>query len=263
MRDYREYLRSLLSTDTESEENSTDSQSLADQYPQFRQKPKRQYSDAFEPQEIRLPLKKARKAETRNASPTDSRVSSRSSSNDFDGQLHEQSGAGNHPTFNQGTNVYSDPNIDINIRGIEHQRNTRFRAEDHLYEINIIPRRRTAPLLLSLEMALKEALLSILFTLRNSYPHNLHHQVYITIIEKSILHGLNTGNFDLNAPPKDIVNRALTIFHSYLKSKQTMQLNDSFKIQVKVLSHNHSNLLELKNPRFRKRIFRDFSKIRN
>ncbi len=165
--------------------------------------------------------------------------------------------------YAQGITVFSDNNVDINIRSVEHQRQTRFRTEDHLYQINIIPRRRTAPLIISLENAIAEALSAILSTLQGVYARNLHHQVYITVIERNILHGLNTGNFDLNTPPREIINRVLTILHSYLKSKQTLQLNDSFKIQLKVLSHNHSNHAAANNPAFRKKFYKNYSKIRN
>ncbi len=165
--------------------------------------------------------------------------------------------------FQQGTNIYSDSNVRIQIQSIEHQRHTRFRAEDHLFQINIYPNRRSAPLLLSLETALQNALLEILHELKKTYSHEMHHQIYLTIIEQNILHGLNTGNYDLSAPPREIVNRALTILHSYLKSNQTMKLNDSFKIQIKILSQNHTRHAQKNNPRLKKRIFRDYAKIRN
>ncbi len=167
------------------------------------------------------------------------------------------------PPFQQGTNIYSDTNVAINVQAIEHQRHTRFRAEDHLFEVKIKPTRRNAPILLSLEIALKEALMAILIRLQQYYPSTMHHQVYITIIERKIKHGLNTGNYDLAAPPIHVVNRALTVLHSYLKSNQTMKLNDSFKIQIKVLSHRHTHYLESKKPNFQKKIFRDYNRIRN
>ncbi len=172
------------------------------------------------------------------------------------GQISERS-------YEKGTLVYRDMNVDVEVKAVDHKRNTRFRSDDHLYEINIHPKRRNAPLLLSLETALREALLAILMTLKGNYSTDLHHQVYVTIIEKNILHGLNTGNFDLNGPSHEIVNRALTILHSYLKSNQTMKLNDSFKIQIRVLGHRHTEHLLRHNPRFTKKMFYTYGKIRN
>ena len=170
---------------------------------------------------------------------------------------------GNRHPYERGTIVFSDRNVEITVQSVRHQRNTRFRTQDHLYQININPRRRSAPLLLSLERAIQEGLTTILMRLKQSYPANLHHQIYLTIIERNILHGLNTGNFDLNSPAPLIINRALTILHSYLKSKQTLRLNDSFKIQIKVLSHAHTRHMERTKPAFRKHIYQNYSRIRN
>ncbi len=172
----------------------------------------------------------------------------------------QMTGAGQR-SYERGTIVFTDPNVEVEVKAVEHKRYTRFRSDDHLYQVKIHPKRRNAPLLLSLENALREALLAILIKLKNNYPSHLHQQVYITIIESNILHGLNTGNFDLNGPGNEIVNRAITILHSYLKSNQTMKLNNSFKIQIRVLGHNHTVHLQQNNPRFKKKIFRDYRKF--
>ncbi len=242
---YMTYLRSVLSTENES--------STTTEHSQISQTRKRKSSTP-----TRSPPKPKQPRSTTSLSRSESEGSL-----ELENQSNpEHVGYGNLPVFQRGENIYSDTNVNIMVRAIEHQRITRFRAEDHLYQVDIIPRRRQTPLLLSLETAIKEALSSILLRLRGNYPSNLHHQVYITIIENNIVHGLNTGNFDLNAPPNNIVNRALTILHSYLKSNQTLHLTNSFKIQIKVLSHNHTNYLQGNNPHFRKKIFRDFSRIR-
>ncbi len=165
--------------------------------------------------------------------------------------------------FEEGTTIFSDNNVNIRIQSIQNQRNTRFRTDDHLYQININPRRRTFPLLLTLERAISEALTEILVKLKTMYANNLHHQIYLTIIEQNILHGLNTGNYDINTPPSVIVNRAMTILHSYLKSKQTLRLNNSFKIQIKVLSHKHSQHLVATKPKFKKHVFRNYTRVQN
>ena len=160
----------------------------------------------------------------------------------------------------KGMVAFSDKNVGITVKSVSNQRNTRFRADDHLYQINIVPHRRTAPLLLSLEKALHEALTTILMQLKTLYVENLHHQIYLTIIEQNILHGLNTGNYDINAPANIITNRAMTILHSYLKSKQTLRLNNSFKIQIKVLSHRHTQHLVTHKQKFKKHVYRKFAR---
>ncbi len=164
--------------------------------------------------------------------------------------------------FEEGTTVFTDNNVTVKVKSVQNQRNTRFRTQDHLYQINIEPRRRTAPLLLTLERAIHEALVNILLKLKTMYAQNLHHQIYLTIIERNILHGLNTGNFDINTASNVIINRVMTILHSYLKSKQTLRLNNSFKIQIKVLSHRHTQHLISTKPQFKKHVYRDFSRSR-
>ncbi len=160
--------------------------------------------------------------------------------------------------FEKGTIVFSDNNVAISVKSVANQRNTRFRVDDHLYQINIKPHRRTPPLLLSLERAIREALFAILLKLKHMYGSNLHHQIYLTIIEQSILHGLNTGNYEINSPANIIINRVMTILHSYLKSKQTLRLNNSFKIQIKVLSHRHMQHLVSTKPKFQKHLYHIF-----
>ncbi len=45
------------------------------------------------------------------------------------------------------------------------------------------------------------------------------------------------------------------MLYNYLKSKQTLKLNNSFKIQIKVLSRRHTNDLVQQNRRFRQHIY--------
>ncbi len=91
---------------------------------------------------------------------------------------------------------------------------------------------------------MKKALEAVLNSLKLVYGRDLHHQVYVTIIENKILHGLNSGNYDINTPSSIISNRVLSMLYNYLKSYQTLRINPSFKIQVKVLSVPHMTYLE-------------------
>ncbi len=140
----------------------------------------------------------------------------------------------------QGTTVYSDRSIVVKAQSVAHKRFTRFALNDHLFNLSIknVSKKRE-PLVLNLSKAIKEAIKNVLELLKLSYAQNLHHQVYITIIEQKILNGLNSGNYDLNTPSNIISNRVLSMLYNYLKSFQTLRLNPSFKIQVKVLSVPH------------------------
>ncbi len=255
MSDYLKYLRSLVpDTDSESESNTSSIVSKNN---------KRKFGDNPENGDGQHNMQKKPRIETHLFGEGQENSSTESGQDEHTENSPSPSSTRGTVPFQQGTNIFSDSNVEINVQLVEHQRHTRFRAEDHLYQVKIRPNRRTSPLLLSLETALKEALSAILERLQNNYPPEYHHQVYITIIENKIKHGLNTGNYDLAAPPSHIVNRALTILHSYLKSNQTMKLSDSFKVQIKVLSHNHTRYLEANNPRFTKKTFRDYNRIRN
>ncbi len=75
-----------------------------------------------------------------------------------------------------------------------------------------------------------------------------------TVCERNILRGLNTGNYSLNWPSTTLARQVMAVLHSYLKSHETFRLNNSFKVNAKVLSLRHASELEKRNPRFRKDI---------
>ncbi len=255
---YRKYLKSLVSEETSSDESYDPKVPVTPR--------KRTNPNATAVNEERRPkymkqITRADHDEEEDPQEGTSRGPIQRSARNFENDPQKREKVGN--LFEKGTIIFSDKNVDIKVKSIANQRNTRFRADDHLYQINILPHRRTAPLLLSLETAIREALSVILLKLKSMYAENLHHQIYLTIIEQNILHGLNTGNYDINSPANVIVNRAMTILHSYLKSQQTLRLNNSFKIQIKVLSHRHTHHLQATKPSFKKHVFRNFSRFRN
>ncbi len=151
-----------------------------------------------------------------------------------------------HP-FEEGTNVYQDSSIVVTAQSVAHKRFTRFALNDHLYNLSITPSGHgKKPLILNISQALKGALKHVLNTLQTVYGKDLHHQVYVTIIENKILHGLNSGNYDINTPSDIIANRVMSMLYNYLKSFQTLRINPSFKMQVKVLSVPHMAYMESK-----------------
>ena len=129
------------------------------------------------------------------------------------------------------------------MKQVDHKRITRFSLNDHLYNINISSRRRDLPLLSSVEKGLKISLIAAIENLKSLYNSQNHHQIYVTIIERQILRGLNSGNYDLNTPSIIIANRVLSMLYNYLTSYQTLRLNKSFKVQIKVLSTVHNEAI--------------------
>ncbi len=257
---YRNYLRSLVSQESSSDDS--DHEALPPILSQG-QKRKRNDKDNGEEEQRTKAIRQSMPKENNNENDPQEGTSRGpiQRAKDLENDPEKREKVGN--IFEKGTVVFSDPNIEITIRSIANVRNTRFRAHDHLYQINIKQQRRTSPLLLSLENAIREALSSILIKLKGLYAENLHHQIYLTIIEQNIIHGLNTGNYDINAPANVIINRAMTILHSYLKSNQTLRLNNTFKIQIKVLSHRHTHHLIRTKPSFKKHVFHNFSRFQN
>ncbi len=147
-----------------------------------------------------------------------------------------------------GVNVYQDNNVVISVKKIDHKKQTRYNLEDHLFELRIraLHADMTPPLVYSLEKGIRTALISVITTLQKIYDETQHREVYLTVCEKSILRGLNTGNYHLFMSSSDLAHQVLNILHSYLKSHENMRLSDSFKINAKILSVRHSTDLEIK-----------------
>ncbi len=260
-KNYRDYLRSLVSEETSSDD-SHDSNEMPMPKENFERKRKNAPDENAKKENGKRKRESPENISVDEDDPQEGTSGGpvRNIQQKLENDPEKRTKVGN--IFESGMVAYSDKNVEIRVKSVANQQNTRFRTDDHLYQINIEARRRSAPLLLSLETAIREALTFILLRLKKMYAQNLHHQIYLTIIEQNILHGLNTGNFDINSAPNIITNRALTILHSYLKSKQTLRLNNSFKIQIKVLSHKHTQHLSSK-PKFKKHVYRDFSRFRN
>ena len=161
-----------------------------------------------------------------------------------------------HNPYNEGTTVVETPEFIMKVKSISHTRRTRYRLSDHLYSIWVELKRRhgQAPLLIDLEEALERALIHVLDELKRVYL-NKQYQIYVTIIEKNIISGLNSGNYSLQTPSDKIARWMMGMLYNYLKSNQTLRLNNSFKIQIKVLSFSHVRNMEQNRPQFQRHIY--------
>ncbi len=156
--------------------------------------------------------------------------------------------------FLEGTNVYSDKNLDIVVKSVAHKRRNRYEVNDHLYRVTFHKKRAEKTTVISLESAIEVSLIKIIDQLKKVYRRDNQHQIYVTIIEKRIKNGLNSGNYSLNTPSRVIARWVLSILYNYLKSKQTMKLNKSFQVMIKILSVRH--MRELLKDKKRKKPFR-------
>ncbi len=156
--------------------------------------------------------------------------------------------------YKQGTKIYEDEDFSVFVKSVNHKKSNKYELSDHLYKITFHQKTQDPVLLLDIEEPLKKALIQVLSELQLNYKSENHHQVFVTIVEKSILRGLNSGNYSLNAPSKKVANWVCAILYNYLKSKQTLTLNESFNVKIKVLGTQH--IRDLMDNKKRKRPFK-------
>ena len=154
-----------------------------------------------------------------------------------------------------GKVVFQNTNIKVIVNEIAHKQFSRFNVGDHLYSINFeIKQGQKIPYVLDIEEALEKGMMQVLEHLKASYDKQEDFQIYATIIGRGIKSGINTGNYSLRTPSDKIVRWMLSMLYNYLKSNQTMKLNSSFHIKIKVLSVEHTNDLEKRKRTFRKHV---------
>ena len=61
----------------------------------------------------------------------------------------------------------------------------------------------------------------------------------ITILGDGIHRGLNTGAYDLSDPDQSILDTLYSMLVNFLKSRQDININSNFSVNVKVLSLEH------------------------
>ncbi len=188
-----------------------------------------------------------------NSVDVDTSENSDAETNDYD----NVDGAIDHPIYNRGKDIYDDSIFKVHVVAVAARKRTRYSLSDHLFDVQIIPKDSTSPpRVLDLEDAIEKALVIILDNLKKVYDSKRNqNQVYITIVEKGILRGLNSGNYSLHTPSNKISRWVMALLYNYLKSKQTLLLNSSFKIQIKVLSRRHTNDLVQNKKKFRQHIY--------
>ena len=173
--------------------------------------------------------------------------------NFFDGIPNDEDKRTTDP-FQEGTKVFSDQNLDIVVKSVAHKKRNRYEINDHLYRVTFHRKTSQKTKLINIEWPLQASLIKIINELKKVYKKDNQHQIYVTVIEKRIKSGLNSGNYSLNTPSAVIARWVLSMLYNYLKSKQTMTLNKSFNVMIKVLSVKHiRDLVKNKN---RKKMFR-------
>ena len=131
-----------------------------------------------------------------------------------------------------------------------HQRQKIFRIEDHIYYIKLrVKDGKQAPLLVDILQALSEGFNYILTNLRNLYDHSHHNIAYMTYYQEPMINGINTGGFDIQLNSAEMIERLMKMLNQFLISNQSLRVNDTFKVYVKVLSIDHLNHKKQNPPR--------------
>ena len=183
----------------------------------------------------------------------------RTSSPTFAGPSAPKKAKPNERDFMTGIEMYEDPHAIFSAQRVAFKRNTRFSLDDHLFNLSVSGKRRLPPLVSNIARGLKIALIKLLDELKKQYTDKNYHQVYVTVIENNILRGLNSGNYDIATPSSIIANRVLSMIYNYLKSFQTLRINPSFKVQLKVLSVKHVEKLR-RSPRKKQKLHYFFNR---
>ena len=140
------------------------------------------------------------------------------------------------------------------MRQIDHRRETRFHLSDHLFELILTPKNNTTNLVDSHLQVINDAIVRAVQNLQRLYNNDFRRQIYSTIIDESIEHGLNSGNFDIRTPADAIAGVMLEMLENFIQSNDYLEINNSFKVQFKVLSVEHYEHNMMNNPNFRPHI---------
>jgi hypothetical protein len=85
--------------------------------------------------------------------------------------------------------------------------------------------------------------------LRGFYDPNDHNIAYMTFFQEPMINGLNTGAFEIHEGSTEMVRRLLMILNQFLQSNQSLRVNETFKVYIKVLSVSHMNEKASKKPK--------------
>ena len=135
--------------------------------------------------------------------------------------------------------VFENNDFYASLRQIDHRRETRFHLSDHLFEMKIHAKTERPATIEGLFEILNSAIMQSVSSLQRLYNNDFRRQLYCTVIDNSINHGLNSGNFDIRTPADAIAGTMLEMLENFLLSNQDLELNNSFKVQFKVLSVAH------------------------
>lgn len=137
--------------------------------------------------------------------------------------------------------VYETPELKLIVQKGFHKKQKMFRLQDHLYYIKIVPKKEQLPMLSSILDFLHSGFLHILDQIKHFYAPQDHNIIFMTLTQSPMVNGLCTGGYDLQSPDAaaEMTDRMLSMLWQYLLSNQSLVLNDSFQVYLKILSVDH------------------------
>jgi hypothetical protein len=182
--------------------------------------------------------------------------------------------------------IYENNQLQLYLEKGNHIHQTRFRLQDHLFylKIKLKDSRADPPLLKDILEFLQEAFNFILREVKRHYKPEDHNVAYLTLYQHPMISGLNTGKkqklqlgssffsnvtplklcsvisggFDLQETSQEMVERLLKMLDQFLISNQTLKLDETFRVYLKVLSIEHINFRKSIRGRIHKKRTRAF-----
>ena len=152
--------------------------------------------------------------------------------------------------------IFEEGNLQLIIEKGNHIKQRKFWLEDHLFYLKIKNPNMDTPFLRDILKFLEVGFDYIMTQVRKFYNSEEHNVAFLTLYQQPMINGLNTGGFDIQETGSDIVERILKMLEQFLVSNQTLKLDNTFKVFLKVLSINHMKY----NQKSKKRIHRKRTK---
>ena len=153
--------------------------------------------------------------------------------------------------------AYENENFELIIERANHLRQKKFNLEDHLFHMKIRLKNSTsAPLLRDILEFLDKGFDYILTNIRRFYNPQDHNVAFLTLYQAPMINGLNTGGFDLQESSNQLIERILTMLEQFLVSNQTLKLDETFKVYLKVLSIEHMSSHKRLHPKRTKAFYK-------
>ena len=158
--------------------------------------------------------------------------------------------------------IFEEGNLQLTIEKGNHIKQKKFRLEDHLFYLRIQLKNPNfdVPLLRDILNFLEVGFDYIITQIRQFYNSEHHNVAFLTLYQQPMINGLNTGGFDIQESGTEIVERILKMLEQFLVSNQTLKLDNTFKVYLKVLSINHMKYNQKSKKRVHRKRTKDFYK---